>query len=368
MDNNQEYQFGQGWEKYLKSEYSLDPTETKDSLPSRDVREDQPEKYKFGSGNENLLKYYNDNVNYSSLDVPEQSAIEMQAEKMLPSAIIGGWAAMPAAAGSAAYNSGKYALQSPLLREAIKTVGPAYNVLRGRVPEDLMKKASDVLSQQAFERGILGGTDDLSGTTGRARQTMYNTETARQAAVRGGLDNPFTRSTWGATNTGILVPPSRTANVPSPKPSGGLSSMITPEMRQTASGIKNFVSSVVPKAAARGLGGLGVGLSGAETLRTGAEALKDPASVPEFVLNALGTGAGIASFVPAFTPIAAPIAFGAPALAATIGAGREGRKIEQLKNIEAKKRFESLPKVTVEEIERAKRSGPAFYLKEKEWL
>ena len=59
----------------------------------------------------------------------------------------------------------------------------------------------------AFERAIQGAPDEAFGTTGRVRQETYNTETARRAAASRGVDNPFTRQTWGATPSGVLAPP-----------------------------------------------------------------------------------------------------------------------------------------------------------------
>lgn len=67
--------------------------------------------------------------------------------------------------------------------------------------------AGGTLQQGAFERGIQGAPDEAFGTTGRARQETYNTETARRAAAARGVDNPFTRQTWGATPSGVLAPP-----------------------------------------------------------------------------------------------------------------------------------------------------------------
>lgn len=67
--------------------------------------------------------------------------------------------------------------------------------------------AGGTLRQGAFERGIQGAPDEAFGTTGRARQETYNTETARRAAAARGVDNPFTRQTWGATPSGVLAPP-----------------------------------------------------------------------------------------------------------------------------------------------------------------
>ena len=67
--------------------------------------------------------------------------------------------------------------------------------------------AGGTFQQGAFERGIQGAPDEAFGTTGRARQETYNTETARRAAASRGVDNPFTRQTWGATPSGVLAPP-----------------------------------------------------------------------------------------------------------------------------------------------------------------
>ena len=67
--------------------------------------------------------------------------------------------------------------------------------------------AGGTLQQGAFERGIQGAPDEAFGTTGRAREETYQTETSRRAALRRGVDNPFTRQTWGATPTGVLAPP-----------------------------------------------------------------------------------------------------------------------------------------------------------------
>lgn len=62
-------------------------------------------------------------------------------------------------------------------------------------------------AQTPFERAIQGAREDVTGTTGRARQQTYTTETSRQAAARRGVDNPFTRGVWGATDQGVLAPP-----------------------------------------------------------------------------------------------------------------------------------------------------------------
>lgn len=62
-------------------------------------------------------------------------------------------------------------------------------------------------AQTPFERAIQGAPEDVTGTTGRARQQTYTTETSRQAQVRRGVDNPFTRGVWGATDQGVLAPP-----------------------------------------------------------------------------------------------------------------------------------------------------------------
>jgi len=352
MSDNQEYQFGQGWKKYLKSEYSLEAPEIKESFPSQDVSADQSEEYKFGSGHENIIKSYED----TGAPSEEYSPVKEYAEKLMPSVAVGATTAVAPALASGVFQSGKYALQHPAARTAAAMAVPAYQVLRGRPPADLMQRAANLVSQPAFERGILGGTEDLAGTTGRARQTMYNTETARQAAIRRGVDNPFTRSTWGASNTGVLVPP----GTPSPKPAGGLSAMLPPQAMRAATEVKDFASAVAPKVAARGMGGFGLGFSGAETLRTGAEAMKDPAAIPEFVLNAIGTIGGLGVMFPPTAAAAAPFAIGAPALASAIGVSREGKKIEAQKNLAAKERFEALPETTPGERGLVELRGPAM--------
>lgn len=337
MAENNEYQFGQGWREHLSSEYSLSPAETIENLKSQDSVD--PAEYKFGSGHEKVMKSYED----TSPPSDDREPIQDYAEKVIPSVFAGATTAVAPAALSAAYQSGKYGLQrSPFASTMLRMAGPALDVLKGRPPADLMQRAAQAVSNPAFERGILGAIEDTAGTTGRARQTMYNTETARQAAVRRGVDNPFTRSTWGATNAGVLVPPGSQP----PKPVGGLSSMFSPQARQAVAEVKDFASAVVPKAAARGMGGFGLGFSGAETLRTGAEAVKDPSAIPEFVLNTMGTLGGIGMFVPGAATIAAPFAFGAPALASVIGMAREGSKREIQKNIPAKKRFLAMPETT----------------------
>lgn len=337
MAENKEYQFGQGWREYLSSEYSLSPAEANEPLKDQDSTENA--EYKFGSGYENVMKSYED-TSPSSEDV---GAIQNYAEKITPSIVTGATAAAAPAALSAAYQSGKYAIgKSPMASTAIRMAGPAIDVFRGKPPADLMQRAAQIVSNPAFERGILGSTEDVAGTTGRARQTMYNTETARQAAVRRGVNNPFTQSTWGATNAGVLVPP---VSQP-PKPAGGLSSMISPQMSQAATEVKNFASAVAPKVVSKAAGGFGLGFSGAETLRTGFEMMREPAAIPQFVLNAIGTLGGLGMFVPGAAPIAAPFAIGAPALASVIGMAREGSKREAQKNLPAKERFLELPETT----------------------
>jgi hypothetical protein len=345
MAENNEHQFGQGWNEYLRSEYSLSPAKPTELLEGQDSSE--PAEYKFGTGNEEVMKSYEKTLAPSDDIEP----IQNYAEKIIPSAITGASVAPFPAAGSAMFQAGKYGLQlSPSASTMLRMAGPALNVLKGRPPADLMQRAAQAVSNPAFERGILGAIEDTAGTTGRARQTMYNTETARQAAVRRGVDNPFTKSTWGATNAGVLVPPGSQP----PKPVGGLSFA-----KQAATKVKDFASAVVPKAAARGMGGFGLGFSGAETMRTGAEAAKDPSAIPEFVLNAMGTLGGIGMFVPGLAPIAAPFAFGAPALASVIGMAREGSKREAKKNLAAKERFLAMPETTPEEIAAIEEMGPA---------
>lgn len=350
MAENNEYQFGQGWSEYLRSEYSLSPAKPTELLEGQDSSE--PAEYKFGTGNEEVMKSYEKTLPPSDDIEP----IQNYAEKLIPSATVGASVAPFPAAGSAMLQAGKYGLQRfPYTSNMLKMSGPAFDVLRGKPPADLMQRAAQIVSTPAFDRGMQGGMDELSGTTGRARQQMYNTETARQAQVRRGINDPFTKGTWGATNTGILVP----GNQPQ-KPAGGLSSIFSPQARQAAKEIKDFTSAVVPKAASRGLGGFGVGFSGAETLRTGAEAKKNPAVIPEFVLNAIGTVGGLGVMFPLTAPIAAPFAFGAPALAGVLGAAREGTAEEALMNQEAKRRFESLPETTPGERELTAIRGPAL--------
>jgi hypothetical protein len=337
MAENNEHQFGQGWNEYLRSEYSLSPAKPTELLEGQDSSE--PAEYKFGTGNEEVMNSYEKTLAPSDDIEP----IQNYAEKIIPSAIIGASVAPFTASGSAAYQAGKYGLQrSPSASTMLRMAGPALDVLKGRPPADLMQRAAQAVSNPAFERGILGAIEDTAGTTGRARQTMYNTETARQAAVRRGVDNPFTKSTWGATNAGVLVPPGSQP----PKPVGGLSSIFSPQARQAATKVKDFASAVVPKAAARGMGGFGLGFSGAETMRTGAEAAKDPSAIPEFVLNAMGTLGALGMYVPGAAPVAAPFAFGAPALASVIGMAREGLKQEAKKNLAAKERFLAMPETT----------------------
>jgi hypothetical protein len=82
---------------------------------------------------------------------------------------------------------------------------PAGGPVGGPVGGPAMPGAT--LQQGAFERGMQGAPDEAFGTTGRARQETYNTETARRAAAARGVDNPFTRQTWGATPSGVLAPP-----------------------------------------------------------------------------------------------------------------------------------------------------------------
>lgn len=346
MSDNREYQFGQGWREYLKSEYSLETPEVKESLPPQDVPADQSTEYKFGSGHETLIKSYEDTGTPSG----ETSAIESQFEKLIPSAAAGATVAPFTASGSAALQTGKYAFRHPAVRSM------AAQALQGKPPADLMQRAANLVSQPKFERGILGSTEDVAGTTGRARQTMYNTETARQAAIRRGENTPFTKSTWASTNTGVLVPPGAQAA----KPPSGLSAMIPPPVQKAMTEVKDFTSAVVPKAAARGLGGFGAGFGAAETFRTGAEATKEPAAIPEFVLNALGTLGGLGVMIPATAAVAAPVAIGAPALASVIGMAREGKKLEAAKNLPAKERFLALPETTPGERSLVELRGPAM--------
>ena len=337
MAENNEYQFGQGWREHLSSEYSLSPAEPTEILKDQDSAE--PSEYRFGSGYENVMKSYENTSPISDNREP----IQDYAEKIIPSVAVGASVAPFTAAGSAAYQSGKYGLQrSPSASTMLRMAGPALDVLKGRPPADLMQRASQIVSTPAFDRGIQGGMDELSGTTGIARQEMYRTEQSRRADLRKGKNTPLTQGTWGATNTGILVP---SGNQP-PKPVGGLSSIFSPQTIQAAKEVKDFASAVVPKAAARGMGGFGLGFSGAETLRTGAEAAKDTSAIPEFVLNTMGTLGGLGMFIPGAAPIAAPFAFGAPALASAIGMAREGSKREAQRNLPAKERFLAMPETT----------------------
>jgi len=283
----------------------------------------------------------------------ESTAIGKHLDKMGLSVGAGGMGAVLPASGSAVVQTGKYAMQHPAVRNMATMAGPAYQVLRGKPPADLMQRAASLVSQPALERGLFGGTDELSGTSGRARQTMYNTETSRQAQIRQGANTPFTQSTWGATNTGVLVP----SGAQAAKPPSGLSAMIPPQVQQAVTEAKKFTSAVAPTVAARGMAGFGAGFSGAETLRTGAEAMKEPAAIPEFVLNALGTIGGLGAL---FSTAAAPVAIGAPALASVIGMAREGKKLEAAKNLPAKERFEALPETTPGERSLVELRGPAM--------
>lgn len=98
---------------------------------------------------------------------------------------------------------------------AEKRLGARYAAERARDLEAMRKMAEQSAreaeiartGQTPFERAIQGAREDLTGTTGRARQQTYTTETSRQAQVRRGIDNPFTRGTWGATDQGVLAPP-----------------------------------------------------------------------------------------------------------------------------------------------------------------
>lgn len=82
-----------------------------------------------------------------------------------------------------------------LARKAAIEAEAAKAALSGNAPQ-----------QTAFERQIQGAREPNLGTTGRAREVAFNTETARQAQVRQGVVNPFTQGIHGATDQGILIP------------------------------------------------------------------------------------------------------------------------------------------------------------------
>lgn len=339
MSNNDNFEFKSPYEtKYGGDDTAYTASDVKSNdFQTNDAQVNDSEE--FLSPYEILVNRQNANLYTSN----QESPVERYLEKIIPSVAVGASVAPFTAAGSAAYQSGKYGLQrAPSVSTALRMAGPALDVLKGRPPADLMQRASQIVSTPAFDRGIQGGMDELSGTTGIARQEMYRTEQSRRADLRKGKNTPLTQGTWGATNTGILVP---SGNQP-PKPVGGLSSIFSPQTIQAAKEVKDFASAVVPKAAARGMGGFGLGFSGAETLRTGAEAAKDTSAIPEFVLNTMGTLGGLGMFIPGAAPIAAPFAFGAPALASAIGMAREGSKREAQKNIPAKERFLAMPETT----------------------
>jgi hypothetical protein len=152
-------------------------------------------------------------------------------------------------------------------------------------------------SQGAYERASQGAKEELTGTTGRARQETYNTESARRAQASKGIDNPFTKRPWGSTDAGLLVEPATADELK-------LKKLQSAKSAQTVEMIKNMLSAPIRSAAdyiarSKLLGALSGGMAGIE----GYEAYKsfeqgDTEGAVTHGLQALGGAIGTIPTVP----------------------------------------------------------------------
>lgn len=85
-------------------------------------------------------------------------------------------------------------IMQDLARKAAAEAKAAEEALSGNFPD-----------QTPSERKIQGARD-VSGTTGRARMETFNTETSRRAQAAQGINTPFTKGVWEATDQGVLAP------------------------------------------------------------------------------------------------------------------------------------------------------------------
>jgi hypothetical protein len=154
-------------------------------------------------------------------------------------------------------------------------------------------KEAAAKGQTASERGLQGRTEDLSGTSGRARQTMYNTETSRLAQSEKGASTPFTKQPWGATNSGILVDP-KVADISRMEQLKALNSAQRMELIKHYAAIPaKTAGEILAKSRILGiLGGAIAGTEGYEAYKSGVDR-GDYSGALEHGLQALGGAIGM---------------------------------------------------------------------------
>lgn len=167
--------------------------------------------------------------------------------------------------------------------------------------EQLVQNQANPQAQSNFERGIQGGREDLTGTTGRARGETYNTEEARRAQVRRGANNPFTQQTWGATDQGVLAPPQVIENRVSQQAATAAQEAARAQEGARMAYLKTLLASPVTSAAewlarSKLLGALSGGMTAYEAYET-YQAAKE-GRVGDAVSSGLSTLGGAISMIP----------------------------------------------------------------------
>jgi hypothetical protein len=119
-----------------------------------------------------------------------------------------------------------------------------------------------IKNQGVYERASQGAKDELTGSTGRARQETYNTESARRAQASKGIDNPFTKQPWGATDAGLLVEPATADELKLKKLQSAKSAQTMEMIKTYLSGPTRTVADYIAKS--KLIGALSGGMAGIE--------------------------------------------------------------------------------------------------------
>jgi hypothetical protein len=172
--------------------------------------------------------------------------------------------------------------------------------------------------QSALERQLQGTVEERVGTTGRSRGEAYNTEEARRAAARRGVNTPFTNQAWAATKQGVLFPSEAAMRIEeellreaAAEAARGRTAGVTGAIRRVAAPIgEAMVHAPYLGKLAGTLGGLASGLEAYQAYKEAREGKLGQAALSG--LSALGGGAMMLPFPPAQVA-GAGLSFGIPA-------------------------------------------------------
>jgi hypothetical protein len=172
--------------------------------------------------------------------------------------------------------------------------------------------------QSALERQLQGTVEDRVGTTGRSRGEAYNTEEARRAAARRGVNTPFTNQAWAATKQGVLFPSEAAMRIEeelmreaAQEAARARGAGFTGAIRRVAAPIGEAMVHAPYLGKALGtLGGLSAGLEGYQAYKEAREGKPGQALLSG--LSALG-GVGMMVPFPPVQVVSGGLAFGIPA-------------------------------------------------------